>query len=434
MKYILSLLFLQICTLEANKVTYEDLLSSASNNSFRLKLVKSDENIESSKLETIYADYYPTLNLSYNTEYNRDLNGLSAGTESVGDTVITNGTRYQSSLSLNLNYELYHFGVTDDSVEIAKREVDNKEYAWCEEEKKLHQNILDRYSSAIKSNIKSALKSQMLDIRQKLYKVKKRLYKAGKYSKVDLGDEAISIIDLEREVELSDLQYQEDIIELSKLSHVELDKDATELLSIDYSIENIIENDFEETALGFKYSNQILQKEQEISQLDSYQYPTISMYGNYYMYGSDPDDVYDSAEAIRKNSWKLGLSIRLNIFEGFKYTNNSQTLRHELLRIKQERDLNQRDYEYNSKIKHNKISHLNTLYKKDFKLQTQTKEKIKMIKRLRENYQIDSASELNALLEGLERELNLKIENAEIAYEKASLDILYRGVNQCTQH
>lgn len=434
MKYIISILFLLMFNLKANEVTYQDLLDSASTNSFKLKLLESDENIESSKLDTVYADYYPTLNLSYNTEYNKDLNGFNAGTESVGDTVITNGTRYQSSLSLNLSYELYHFGVTDDSIEIAKREVDTKEYIWCEEEKRLHQNILERYSSAIKSDIKSGLKSQMLDIRQKIYEVKKRLYKAGKYSKVDLGDEAISIIDLEREVELSDLQYQEDIIELSKLSHVELDKETAKLLKIDFSQSKIIQDEFEETALGFKYSNQILQKEQEISQFDHAQYPTISMYGNYYMYGSDPEDVAESAEAIRKNSWKLGLSIRLNIFEGFKYSNNSQTLRHELLRIKQERDLNKREYNYNSKIKHNKISHLDTLYDKDSKLQKQTKKKIKMIKRLRKNRQIDSASELNALLEGLERELNLQIETAEIAYEKVSLDILHRGINECTQH
>lgn len=434
MKHYLILYFILPIVLHGNEVTYEELLNSASVNSFKLKLLKSDENIESSKLESVYADYYPTLNLSYNTEYNRDLNGFSTGTESVGDTVITNGTRYQSSLSLNLNYELYHFGVTDDSVEIAKREVDTKEYVWCEEEKRLHQNILERYSSAIKSDAKSELKSQMLDIRQKLYEVKKRLYKAGKYSKVDLGDEAISIIDLEKEVELADLQYQEDIIELSKLSHVELDKESTKLLSIDSSKSLLIQDEFEETALGFKYSNQILQKQQEIKLLEHTQYPTISMYGNYYMYGSDPDDVVESAEAIRNNSWKLGLSIRLNIFEGFKYINNSQTLRYELLRIKQERDLNKRDYEYNSKIKNNKIAHLDTLYEKDSHLQKQTKEKIKMIKKLRENSQIDSVSELNALLEGLERELNLQTEMAEMAYEKASLDILHRGVNQCTQH
>lgn len=434
MKHYLLLYFILPIVLHANEVTYEELLNSASVNSFKLKLLKSDENIESSKLETIYSEYYPTLNLSYNTEYNRDLNGFNAGTESVGDTVITNGTRYQSSLSLSLNYELYHFGVTDDSIEIAKREVDTKEYVWCEEEKRLHQSILERYSSAIKSNAKSELKSQMLDIHQKLYEVKKRLYKAGKYSKVDLGDEAISIIDLEREVELSDLQYQEDIIELSNLSHVELDKDSSKLLSIEMSESKVLQDKFEDTALGFKYSNQIMQKEQEIEQLTHAQYPTISMYGNYYMYGADPDDVAESADAIRKNSWKLGLSIRLNIFEGFKYSNNSQTLRHELLRIKQERDLSKRDYEYNSKVKHNKISHLDVLYEKDSHLQQQTTKKIAMIKRLRENQQIDSASELNALLEGLERELNLRIEKAEIAYEKASLEILHRGVSQCTQH
>ncbi len=99
MKHYLILYFILSIVLHGNDVTYEELLNSASVNSFKLKLLKSDENIESSKLESVYADYYPTLNLSYNTEYNRDLNGFSTGTESVGDTVITNGTRYQSDSS-----------------------------------------------------------------------------------------------------------------------------------------------------------------------------------------------------------------------------------------------------------------------------------------------------------------------------------------------
>jgi outer membrane protein TolC len=283
--YFIPLLLLFNLAVQAQAVTYEELIVSASEKSIKLKMFKSDERIESSKVDALYAKYYPTLSLSYNTEYNRDLDDFTSATESVGDSVITSGTKYQSSLSLNLNHELYHFGATEDTIFIAKKEVNIKKLNWCEEEKKLHQTILDRYSSAIKSKTKSSIKEEMLKIRQNLYNVKQRLHKAGKYSKLDLGDEAITIIDLEKDIELALLQYQEDIIHLSSLSHVELDEKSTELMAIGFNHSDYLTDNFEETTLGHKYAEQVKQKEQEILMLIHSQYPTFSMYGIYYMYG-----------------------------------------------------------------------------------------------------------------------------------------------------
>lgn len=418
----------------AKPITYQELLRSASSESNRLKMYKSDENIERARLHTISSEYYPSLGVSYNTEYNRDENGLPFGTESVGDTVITSGTRYQSSLSFTMNYELYHFGTTGKSINIAESEVDIKHLLWCEEEKRLHQTILERYNSALQMKIQSDLKQQMLVIRQELYAIKKRLYRAGSYSKVDLGDEAIAIIDLEREIEKASMQYQEDIITLSHLSYIELDEDRSELLPIGYSDTDVLVDEFEETTEGHRYSRLIHQKQEEISRYKRMQLPSVSMYGNYYFYGSDSNSVYDSFDDIRKNSWKLGIAVRMSLFEGFKYNNESERLSFELQRIKEERDMRKREYEYNAKTKTGKIIHLVALQEKDENLYNETKEKIKMIDRLRKRQQVDGVSELNAKYEGLERELSLRIEESEAAYQNASLDILYRGIDQCSQH
>ncbi len=421
-------------TLYAQSVSLEELLKSSSEQSFNLKMFKSDEEISHSNLYSVYSQYYPSLALSYNTEYNRDEDGLPTGTESVGNTIITSGTRYQSSLSLNLNYELYHFGVSDKSVHMAEYDVDIKHLLWCEEEKRLHQSILDRYSSALKMKTKSDFKSKMLDIRRTLYKVKKRLYVAGKSSKIDLGDEAIFIIDLEREVELSIMQYKEDIIQLSALSHVELDDVNTELLDIGFDNNSDLVDSFSQTTEGLKYSKMLKQKKEEISRNKRLLFPTISTYGNYYFYGSNPSSVYDSFEDIKRNSWKVGLSLQMTIFEGFKYNHDRHRLTYELQRLEDEKNQKQREYQYNAKSKVSKIQYLNILEDKDDNLFKETQEKIVMIERLREDNQIDSMSELQANLEHIERELNLKIERSERAYENASLHILYRGVDQCTQH
>ena len=114
-----------------HSVTFEELAKSSTKHSIRLKVFKSDEDIQTANIQTKYNKYYPAVSLSYNTEYNKDLDGASSGSESIGDSVITNGTRYQSSLSLNLNYELYSFGTTQDSISIAKKELDIKKAIRC---------------------------------------------------------------------------------------------------------------------------------------------------------------------------------------------------------------------------------------------------------------------------------------------------------------
>jgi outer membrane protein TolC len=72
----------------AQNITYEQLLQSASKNSFRLKLGLTDTKIEESRLDTLYSGYYPTLSAGYNVEYNKKLDGGVGGSASIGDTVI----------------------------------------------------------------------------------------------------------------------------------------------------------------------------------------------------------------------------------------------------------------------------------------------------------------------------------------------------------
>ncbi len=434
MFHIVYLLIIFSFAVHAQSITYQELLNSATKHSIKLKIFKSDEDIESSKVNSLYEKYYPTLSLSYNTEYNKDLDESSSATESFGDSIVISGTKYKSSLSLNLNHELYNFGTTEDSIEIAKKEVQIKKFTWCDEEIKLHQSILDTYSSAIKSKTKQNIKEKILQVHKKLFEVKQRLYKAGKYSKIDLGDEAITILDIEKELDMLELQYQEEILNLSKLSYIKLDAENTKLMDIGVINTDNLVYSFENSASWYKYDQKLQQKVQELDMLNHSLYPTLTMYGNYYMYGSDEHNAYDSYDNIKKNSWKIGLAVRFNIFEGFKYSNTSQRLKYELLRIKQEKKLYQREYEYTSKIKQTKISNLNNLTDIENKLYLKTHEKMDMVNRLREALQIDSVSELKTFIQTLQRELNLELQENEVVYEKASLDILHKGLAQCTQH
>ena len=209
----------------AQSISLEDIFSYTSKNALSLKMKQLDVSIEKSNIESAESGYYPTFNLLYNTEYTESLDGIPLGTESIGGITISNGTRYQNSAALQMNYNLYSFGATDKAVLMAKLSTDSKYKEWCLQEKKLYEQILQTYADALKLSKDKEYKTKMLQVRKKLYKAKERLYKVGQYSKVDLGDEAISLITLERDIENAHMQYTEDIIKISQLSYMPIDKE-----------------------------------------------------------------------------------------------------------------------------------------------------------------------------------------------------------------
>ena len=88
----------------AQTISYDQLIDTAHKNSYRLKLGLTDTKIEQSRLDTLYSSYYPTLTAGYNIEYNKNLDGNSGGSASIGDTVIYSGDTYEDSFSLRMNF------------------------------------------------------------------------------------------------------------------------------------------------------------------------------------------------------------------------------------------------------------------------------------------------------------------------------------------
>ena len=417
----------------ADTLSLEEILNHASVNAKTLQMKQTDALIESKNIQSAESAYYPSLNLIYNAERNQALDGIPLGTESVGGITISNGSRYQSSMAVQLNYDLYHFGATDKRVHIATSEFDIKKMEWCSQEKQLHQQILERYSSARKATIEKKYRVQMLDVRKNLYGMKERLYKAGQYSKVDLGDEAIYIITIERDIENISMRYQEDLIRISQLSYMNIDHD-TELTPISLNKEEIFLEKYDDTTEALILHKRITQKKDEISLQLREQLPSFGLYSNYYLYGSHATDYDYTVSHINKKSWNVGLSVRYNIFEGFKHSASKERLKLELQRLEQEFDEARHSYEYESKSKTTRIRELETLKEQEKNLLEENYKKMDMLARLREKQKIDGITQLSAQYELLERALNMEIRKIDAAFENASLQILNRGINQCSPH
>jgi outer membrane protein TolC len=419
--------------LNAKTYSLEELFESASKNAKILKIKDLEAQIESKNVEGAKAGYYPTLGAVYNAEYTESLDGVPLGTEYVGGITISNGTRYQSSLALQLNYDLYHWGATDYQVEVAKGEERIKKIEWCTQEQDLHQRILDAYAEARKAALEKEYKIKMLNIHKKLYEVKERLYDAGQFSKVDLGDEAIATIELQQEVENTRIRYQDALSKIAQDSYVSIDKD-TSLLPLVIKKKAINNVSFNETAQAQQLKRKIKQKKDEITMHQRSQLPGFALYSNYYLYASDPTQ-YDSTLAhLQKKSWNVGFALRYNIFNGFKDSSQSERLELEMLHLQQEYEDAKHSYDIQTDAKSFKLQELSTIQLHEKKLLDENAKKIKMIERLRKEQKVDLITQLNSEYELLQRTLNIELHQIDTAYETISLRILERGMKECTQH
>jgi outer membrane protein TolC len=432
-KILLFLLTLEMISF-SHEITYEVLRQSALEHSHRLKLRTIDTSIEQARLSSVYSALYPQLSLSYSGEYNKNLDQTTSGSISVGGTTINSAVRNKDSLALSLNYELYHFGTTLQQIEMSKKEIASKKLEVCNEESKLFREILDLYATAQKAQSEYHYKNQMHALRQELYILKQRLYTAGKESRVSVGDEAIRLIELERDIERAQMSYEENLIALTKLSHIDLDLKSTQLLPLGTKAEEIRLVSFEESSQARKYREKIEQKNAEISFNIRTQLPVLSLYSNYYLYGSDMHNAYNAFEDMKPNSWNAGVSLRWNLFEGFKYNSESARLHFERDRLSEEYALAKREFDAQTQISQQKIDRLTQLQKNNVLIVNESRSKIAMIKRLREQGEADAVSELSVKLETLERELTLESERIQHAYEAEALKLQHRRVEQCTRH
>jgi outer membrane protein TolC len=419
--------------LGAQSVSLQEIFNFATHNAKVLQLKAIDAKIEAANVKSAESGYYPTLGVVYNAEYNQALDGNTYSSEYIGGLTISSQTRYQSSIAFQLNYNLYDFGATEKQVAAAKEELDAKKIEWCSEEKKLYKEILQQYADGRKAMLEQKYKNKMLLVHKKLYTVKERLYKAGEYSRIDLGDEAIAVMKLESDIENARMRYQEDIFKISQLSYMPLDI-KTRLLPLKTNNDLHVKIQFEETPKAKELQKHIAKKRNEISMQTRKNLPSLALYGNYYLYSSHPTAYDYTVSHLNKKSWNAGLALRYTFFDGFKSSAQKERLHLQLLHLQEEFADAKHAYEVSQAAKYNKIDEIKFLEEKDQNLIDNNQKKIAMLDRLRKERQVDLLTRLNAQYELLGRILNMQVRKVDAAYERISLDILQRGMKECTRH
>ena len=416
----------------ADAITFDMLAESASRHSQKLQLHRYDIQIESARADTVRAEYYPTLSVAFNNEYNKDIDGSSTGVETVGDSLLTSGTRYQSSLSLGLNYELYHFGVTERKVAIADQETALKRTEWCLAEQALHQELLEHYGTALKTQGEMLLQEKIAALQEEAYGQKTRLFEAGKLSKMALGEAAMELLELRQHIASLRQRFNDEIAALSRLGYLELDPEDTVLQPLAEAGEVSQMPAFDDTPAGERLRRSIRQKETELAMQRRSRLPSVAFYSNYYLYGSDPDGLGRSLDDIRRNSWKAGIGVRLNLFDGFRYLSETRRLSLELQRLQEEREMSARDYAYETSTRLRRLDAMAGREPAHREMLQTSDESAVMAERLRQQQEIDAPGHLEQQVRRLQRSLEVEMLRMDARLEAAALKLHTRGSAQCS--
>lgn len=426
----LTLIFLlQLKTL-AEEITYKDTLNAAINNSFDLKMSQLDIGISKAQLKSVRADWYPSLSMQFNTEYNKDLTNGRGSYAYAGNTMITPYTQFRDMLYLTISYNLFDFGVQGKKVHIAKQELAQKEINYNMQLRDLKLKILELYGKIEQNNNAINTKSEILSLYKNMFSNKERMFKAGINDKLSVMDEAVKIAKTQNEIENSKLElknaledltyYTKNNYNISNLSVQSInmeEQDDKNIVSI--SSKNIIESEINknEYNLNFDpyttdeakyYDLEIDKKKSELSILKRQLFPSFRFYTGYSLYGQNPHNYYSSIQDISQRSFVVGISSQYVFFDGFKNRANREKTKLEIekLQVEKEKKLSELENKYQKSYKayetYNEELNVNR------QLLATVKEKLNDIERLNANKLTDQNQLLSAKADLLNQEYELE--------------------------
>lgn len=427
---ILTLIFLlQLKTL-AEEITYKDTLNAAINNSFDLKMSQLDIGISKAQLKSVRADWYPSLSMQFNTEYNKDLTNGRGSYAYAGNTMITPYTQFRDMLYLTISYNLFDFGVQGKKVHIAKQELAQKEINYNMQLRDLKLKILELYEKIEQNNNAINTKSEILSLYKNMFSNKERMFKAGINDKLSVMDEAVKIAKTQNEIENSKLELKnalEDLTYYTKNNYnisnfsvqsINMEEhDDKNIVSI--SSKNIIESEINknEYNLNFDpyttdeakyYDLEIDKKKSELSILKRQLFPSFRFYTGYSLYGQNPHNYYSSIQDISQRSFVVGISSQYVFFDGFKNRANREKTKLEIekLQVEKEKKLSELENKYQKSYKayetYNEELNVNR------QLLATVKEKLNDIERLNANKLTDQNQLLSAKADLLNQEYELE--------------------------
>ena len=440
--------FFTISAVNAETLSFNDVVKKAINNSYDLKVAKVDVAISEAGIKEARSEYFPVINLGYNAGHDRDLSNGGSTITPVGDSILLNNTRYTNSASAGLQYNLFDFGVRSKKLKIAKKDKTQKQTRYSINMRDLKLELVDIYTKTLQNFREYKANKELLNLNSELFNMQERLFKAGKKDRTDVVEQAIKVATITNKINAIRSEYQKNLEDISFYTGEEYNIDTLEpdylekpgfepvnLETKETAITDLVNNqnpklqieavktdflDIENLPEYKYYRLEIEKKQAELVILNRQRLPHFRFYTNYYLYGTDKGNYFDTFGDFEDTNLSFRISSTLPIFTGFKNTAQRQKTELEIERLKLLQDKKVEEMKsYYQKMYQESRDYSNVLSDQEKSLEL-VEEKIAMLDRLNEKELIDKLTYLGQKADLITQKLELekvKINNSANEYK-----------------
>jgi outer membrane protein TolC len=419
MRFVLSvvlLLFLITPGYSVSVLTYEDVMSATLKNAFDLKLAQKDIEISQAEKKAHSAALFPSLSLLAYSDYTSDLLADEQEVVVVGDQVFGDESKFQSALTLQLNYTIFDSGLWRAKDNYWQKDILAKKCFYALTKKQIKQKALDLYTQALLAYEEITCQKKQVLYSKNLEQFYKRLYRQGQISKlkwtqaeIDYKNSVLKLSNSEQDSKaiLQQLsfytrkKYQSEDFIAQGFTSISLD--CTEILGVNIPTFNV-----RTSAAYQQIEATIAQKESELNILQKENKPKISLDAQYLYYGADYENLSEAISQIQPKTWVARVSFRYPLFQGFLEAPRVAKAYLELAKLQTQKEKlvweKKSFYSfYRAKIKQNKAE-----LEYNLKLYQEARKKAEMVKRLRAQKLVDQAALIEQKIELEQALLNQK--------------------------
>ena len=432
------ILYLAMLPANAEQLNFNDFLSTALSNSYKVKIAEINKNITQRGVKEARAAYFPTISAFATTERYNDLTNGGAPLTAVGNEIFLNRDYYQDMAALGLSYNLFDFGVRKRQLDIAKADNKQKEILLKKNTRDLKLDIVELYAQTLALYKQSQIKNDELNLRDELREINKKLRLAGEISEIDVVDSEIKASETKSELDEIKNRFAKKLTEISFYTNKAYDIKDIELTNFPLDVNNIptevdpfvklsaqVNNLIVENSVEAKvYDLEILKKQKEYEIQKKYNFPKIRFDTRYNLYGSDTNNFFDGIGDIRQRSLSFRLSTSFVLFDGFKNINTVAKSKMEVEKLKVEKE--EQLAELRKKYEQVQLDSKNAL------IQSENNEKtlalvdknLQMLENLNANGIIEKSACIKKQLELLDKKMKLEQTQINIFVTQYKLQVL----------
>ena len=432
------ILYLAMLPANAEQLNFNDFLSTALNNSYKVKIAEINKNITQRGVKEARAAYFPTISAFATTERYNDLTNGGASLTAVGNEIFLNRDYYQDMAAVGLSYNLFDFGVRKRQLDIAKADNKQKEILLKKNTRDLKLDIVELYAQTLALYKQSQIKNDELNLRDELKEINKKLRLAGEISEIDVVDSEIKASETKSELDEIKNRFAKKLTEISFYTNKAYDIKNIELTNFPLDVNNIptevdpfvklsaqVNNLIVENSVESKvYDLEILKKQKEYEIQKKYNFPKIRFDTRYNLYGSDTNNFFDGIGDISQRSLSFRLSTSFVLFDGFKNINTVAKSKMEVEKLKVEKE--EQLAELRKKYEQVQLDSKNALIQSENNEKTLAlvNKNLQMLENLNANGIIEKSACIKKQLELLDKKMKLEQTQINIFVTQYKLQVL----------